>query len=107
MPAISPDPYLSSQPPRSEQLKRLRQLGVHLKGFLSRYCCEPQTRDRFQKREALKDRLKAWENKCRRLAQQEWQDSMSARMREEMANLNCEFKLLETQVNEYLRDSTA
>ena len=95
----------SGQLPCSEQVKRLKKLGMHLKRFLSRYYCEPQTRDRYLQRESLKEQLRELEEKCNLISQRQGQEtSMVSRLTDEIARLTKEFRRLETLVHKYKQE---
>ena len=105
MPAIPKEQYPSGKLPCQEQLNRFRRLGTHLKKFLSRYSCEPQTRERFLQREALKEQLNTLEDKCRSFLRSP--DRVLTRMADEMMQLNREFKQLEARIFKYIHEATA
>ena len=107
MSAISLDPHFPGKLHCNEHLNRLKQLGLHLRGFLARYHCEPQTRDRFLQREALREEIRALEEKCTRIASGKDADrTMVIRIAEEVAKLNLEFRRLEERVHRYMKGST-
>lgn len=104
MSVISLDQHSYHPLPCSEQLNRLRQLGVHLRRFLARYYCEPQTRDRFLQREALREQIRELEEKCARISEQQRQEKkIVSRIAEEVIKLNLEFKRLEDRVQNYMQ----
>lgn len=59
----------ASQIPREEQLQRIKRCGRHLRKFMARYFCEPQTAQQYQQRESLMAQLDTFEDKCNRLSQ--------------------------------------
>ena len=93
----------AAQLPVSEQLLRLNRLRSHLRAFLFRYTCEPQTREAFKKREALREELKALEGKCSRLSGMlESQGGVLESLKKELLNTHLEFNRLEKKVRQYL-----
>ena len=91
-----------AQLPCGEQLQRLRRLGRHLRKIIGRYCFEPQTEMQFQRRELLRERLSAMEEKCSRLSalQREGEDVMET-IHLELRKLRADFNRLEEQVHDY------
>lgn len=95
--------FQATQLPCSEQLLRLNRLRSHLGAFLFRYTCEPQTREAFQRREALREELKALEGECRRLSGMlESQGGVFESLKKELLNTHLEFNRLEKKVRQYL-----
>lgn len=107
MHAIPTEQYPSGKLPCHEQLNRFRRLGTHLKRFLSRYSCEPQTRERFLQREALKEQLSTLEERCRQVSHLSSPDSVLGRIGEELVQLNREFKQLEARIYQYMQEASA
>lgn len=54
-----------SRIPRSERILRLLRESGHLRALIASYHCEPRTEKQFSQRNSLRERLRAFESKCR------------------------------------------
>lgn len=91
-----------AQLPCGEQLQRLKKLGRHLRMFIGRYRYEPQTEVQFQRREMLREGLRAMEDTCTRLSamQKEGKEVLET-IQLELRKLRADFYRLEEQVHNY------
>lgn len=92
----------ASQIPWEEQLHRIKRCGRHLRKFMARYFCEPQTAQQYQQRESLMAQLDTFEDKCNRLShllrkrEKVWQT-----LADEIKALYKDFGSLEHKVHAY------
>ena len=88
--------------PGEEQLHRIKRCGRHLRRFMARYFCEPQTAQQYQQRESLMARLDTLEDRCNRLSSLLGKrDKVWQNLADEIKVLYREFGALEHEVHTY------